>query len=284
MPNLPHEWDPDQPGSRFTTRVGLAILSRPGGGSRHSDGSETGPTREIITEALGGPLVVGDLGAGRAVDSSYGRGASDWVPVVEWAASALVGGVIGNAAWDALKKTASEIRDLTEQLREREVGFLVSRGTAGLLAIDHVLRTGDETDVLDVEAVEEPSALNGGQAHELNYVGIEPWLVSLINADRSGRYVIAVSPDGSIAGALKLQISELERAYLGVPARDSADRSPEAEVFEDELWSDQLDDDFEYAGPTAREDVTFGCEEVRDGLRSIARGIRRGLGRRGRRG
>ena len=281
MPNLPHDWDPNQPGSRFTTRVALAILSRPEGAPRHTTDSDVGPTREVMTDALGGSLVVGELGAGRAVDSSYGRGAAGWIPVVEWAAEALITGVIGNAAWDALKKTASEVRELTERLRERRVGFLVSRGTAALLAIGHVLRSGDESDVLDIEAVEEPSALSGEQAHELNYVGIEPWLVSLLNADRSARYLIAVSPDGAILGTLKLPLGELERAYLGLPPRDDAAAlpSPDDEL-EDELWTDELDDvEAECAGPTPREDFTYGLEEVRDGLRSIARGIRRRLRR-----
>lgn len=218
MPNLPRDWNPEQAGSRFTSRASLAILSRPNGASRYAEGSDTGPTEDVIADALGpAASALPGLGQGRAVDGSYGRGASGWVPVIEWTAQAAIAGVVGAAAVEALKNGARELHALTERLRAKKVDFLVSRGTAALLAIDHILRSSDESDILDVEAVEEPSMLNGDPATELGFVGSEPWLVSLLNAPRTARYLVAVSPSGQILGVLRLPIGEFEQLYLRVP-------------------------------------------------------------------
>lgn len=161
-----------QPGSRFTTRVSFAILTRRGGASGYRQGDDSGPTDEVIADALGGaPSSIEGLGDSRGVDASYGRGAAGWVPVVEWAAQATIAGVLGNAGWAAIKTAAKRVRELTDELVMGQVKFLVSRGTAALLAIDHVLRTGRESQVLDIEAVEEPSALAGREPSEPNFVG-----------------------------------------------------------------------------------------------------------------
>jgi hypothetical protein len=72
-----------------------------------------------------------------------------------------------------------------------------------LLAVQYVVETGDEQGGLEVEAIEEPSTLGGRSAIELSYVGVEPWLVSLV----------AVNPDGTVAGFLRLEMSEGERLY-----------------------------------------------------------------------
>jgi hypothetical protein len=70
---------------------------------------------------------------------------------------------------------------------------------------------------MDVEFVEEPSTLGGGQPTELNYVGADPWLVSLLNARRTRRYIVVVMPDGSVGGSLGLALGPIERAYLPPP-------------------------------------------------------------------
>jgi hypothetical protein len=82
-----------------------------------------------------------------------------------------------------------------------------------LLAVQYVVETGDEQGGLEVEAIEEPSTLGGRSAIELSYVGVEPWLVSLVNPDRTWRYIVAVNPDGTVAGFLRLEMSEGERLY-----------------------------------------------------------------------
>lgn len=288
VPDTPRTWNLEQAGSRFTTRAALAVLTRSYGASRYPEGEEAGSADDVIADALGGPPSgVRGLGEARAVDAFYGRGAAGWVPVVEWTMQAVVGGVIGNVAWDALKRGARELRELTEPLRERQVDFLVSRGTAALLAIDHLLRSGHETAILDVEAVEEPSALKGGPPLELNFVGIEPWLVSLVNASRSARYIVAISPSGQIGGVLRLAVGEIERHYLRIPDRHEADEAPEPAQLTDAMPDDEEPaealhgDDLDGISP--RDEVEFGLDEIVEGARSVGRGLRRGITRRIRR-
>lgn len=275
---FPPTWNPESPGSRFTTRVSLAILTRSAGASRFSQGDDSGPTQEVITDALDGPpSSIEGLGDSRTVDGAYGRGAAGWVPVVEWAAQAMVAGVVGNAAWAAITASAMRVRALVDELSSRQVEFLVSRGTAALIAIDHVLRTDGESQVLDVEAVEEPSALAGAEPSELNFVGIEPWLVSLINADRSTRYVIAVDPSGRIQGTLALAMSESEGLYspLQRERNDLSDADAHRWQTLPALEADAaLEAGIDELGVTPRDEIDLGVREVVDGLLSVLRGAR----------
>lgn len=219
VPYLPPEWNAEAPGSRFTTRAALALLTRPGGAPVFAEGSDAGNASEVVREAVGNDTGGAELGMSNAIDGSWGRGADGWVPVVEWTLQAAVGGVIGAAAYDALKRAGRSLRDLLNGLHNRDVGVLVSRGAAALLAVDHVITAGGG-DVPDVEFVEEPSAIAGDSALELNYVGAEPWIVSLVNLARTRRYLVVVGASGEIVASLEFDISEIEQLYLRLPPRD----------------------------------------------------------------
>jgi hypothetical protein len=89
------------------------------------------------------------------------------------------------------------------------------------LAADCVVRRGLEADgALDVESAVEAAFLSGGEPSELNYVGADPWIVALVNADRTQRYVVGVAPDGQVLGVITFPIDEMQRAYLRLPPRD----------------------------------------------------------------
>jgi hypothetical protein len=71
---------------------------------------------------------------------------------------------------------------------------------------------------LEVEAVEEPSSIAGHPISETSYVGLEPWIVLMRNREAQVRYVVAVTPDGTIAGAFDLPFQPHEDTYL-LPSR-----------------------------------------------------------------
>jgi hypothetical protein len=198
----------------------MAILSRSGGG----DTTPTWVTREIQSalsathsdppHPAGRPSVSRRLPAARSV-----AGASAWTPIIEWALDVGIPNLWPVAAWDGIKLAAKAAGQLVSQLRDHEAEFLVSRGYAVLLAIEYLLDEGAEDGVLEVEAVAEPSSLAHRSLTEVNYVGAEPWIVFLLNERRTRRYIVAVSPDGSLLGAIGIPVSELERAYL--PSRNN---------------------------------------------------------------
>jgi hypothetical protein len=209
------------------SRVAIAILSRPCGASRFARGEESGVAIEIITEALGAQALEpsGVLGDAQAVDGSDGRGANAWAPILEWSLNTIGQGVIGTAAWLAIAEAGAHVRALLSSARQGDVHVNVSRGAAAAIALHHVRTAVGEQDLLWVEAAEEPSALRHEGPGELNYVGIEPWIVSLVNANGTKRYIVVVSPQGDIEGAMKLPIGELERTYGRF-----APRGPSADV------------------------------------------------------
>jgi hypothetical protein len=221
MAQFPEGWDPEAPGSRFTRRPALAIASRPGGKSVHDVGSDTGDAQRVVVETIDEEFLRGDeaLGEARILDGGRGRGAEGWVPVIEWMVNALGEGLVGAAASYAMLRAGRRFRELRTRLVDAHVDLLVSRGAAEVLAVEHVVRAGMEKEgALDVESVTEASFMGGGTPPEMNYVGADPWLVSLLNADRTRRYVVGVQPDGSVVGPLVLPLNELQAAYL--PRRD----------------------------------------------------------------
>jgi hypothetical protein len=194
----------EAPGSRFTTHAAIAILSRCGRGDRYDPAiGDTGDPSEVVRDAFGAtPLSDDALGQATVASGAVGRGASAWTPIVEWVFTVGIPAILTSAAWDATKAAGSAAARMVARLREREVEFLVSRGYAGLLAIEHLLAEAAEDGVLGVEAIQEPSSLSGECLTEVNYVGADPWIVLLLNEDRTQRYIVAVAPDGSVLGAL----------------------------------------------------------------------------------
>ena len=214
------QWDREGRGSRFTSRVALAVSAGENYMLRAERG-EAGVAHDAVTTVLGGDALDErpGLGRGEALDGSVGRGASGWAAVLEWGLQVTIGGVIGNAAWAGIKLAANEARGLLDRGKGRRV--MVSRGLAGLVAIDHVLSTyKGEDGPLDIEAVEEPSSVRGMPSPEPNYVGIEPWLVLLQNGPRTARYVVAVRADGSVASSMAVPMEEFESLFNGFPPRD----------------------------------------------------------------
>jgi hypothetical protein len=222
MSRFPDGWDPEAPGSRFTGRVAIAVLSRRRQASRFGAGEDSGVAAEVIAEAVGADALEHDeaLGKAVAVDGADGRGASMWAPVLEWTLDALGQGVVGAAGWLVLVNGAARLQSILRSLRDDDVRVNVSRGAAALLAIHHVRTAMGEADELVVEAADEPSGVRGDSPAELNYVGIEPWIVVLVDRSATKRYIVVVSPDGDILGAMRLQVGEAERYSWPFPPRD----------------------------------------------------------------
>jgi hypothetical protein len=220
MPDAPEGVDLERPGSRFTTRVAVAVSSMHEYGDR-AEAQEDGIARRAISEKLGPQALEPSPGFGEAspLDGSFGRGAESWIPVLEFLG--VIGiGVLSSAAWDAIKAGIPQLRSLLQQAKDRDERVYVSRGAAAALAVQYVIEQGIEEDVLDVEAIEEPSALAGRAVTETSYTGFEPWLVSLLTSDRSTRYLVAIAPEGSVLDSMRLPVGELERHFLTLPVRD----------------------------------------------------------------
>jgi hypothetical protein len=226
-------FDPEEPGSRFTSRIALAVSAM----STHGDRRELAGAREsdiaemAISDHLGADSLEpsGDAGTPVAVDGVVGRGAAAWVPVIEWAAAAVVGGVIQGAAWESFKATGRRLRDLLRRAKNDGETVYISRGAAAALAAIYVLEETEEHGVLDTEAVLEPSTLRGERATESSYVGLEPWIVSLLNEPRSKRYLVAVSSQGGIDGLITLPVGRFESMYSSMPSREHGSSQPDAD-------------------------------------------------------
>ena len=164
-----------------------------------------------------GPAVLEDdevLGRPEALSGTTGRGAEAWAILLLWAAA----GIVGGAAWDLTKGVARRLRErLNDAAPHSGHAFTaVSAGTAALLAIAHVLAAyADEEGPLDVEAIEDTLTLRGRTPPDINYVGDEPWIVLLVSAARTYRYVAVVMPDGSVPGSVRAPLTPAER-YFGV--------------------------------------------------------------------
>lgn len=158
-----------------------------------------------------------ELGEARAVDGVHGRGAAGWTPVLEWLGSHAAGGVVGLAAGQTARAGIERIRDRIRKARSKDYRVLVSRGLAAFLAMEHVFETTDESGVLNVEFVQEPSLLGGRPPSEMSYTGLEPWIVSLVNGSRKSRYVLVVSPEGEIQGCIVAKAGKFDPMYGLLP-------------------------------------------------------------------
>ena len=67
-----------------------------------------------------------------------------------------------------------------------------------------------------IEAVEEPTSIAGVTSPELNFVGIEPWLVFLVDLEGGVRWIIAVSSAGQVVGQMRIPLQELEASHYPV--------------------------------------------------------------------
>ena len=226
MPSFPDLFaDPNTPSGRFNPRPAVAL----GVPETVWNVENPGSVEEIVRQEFGAWLLEEhpELGDAEAVDSSIGRGASGWIPVVQWLGEAIADGVIDLAKAVALAVLLDRLRrrrlgeEGEEQGRERVErahapvsGVYVSRGAAALLAAADVATEFDEEGPLEVEAVEEPSGIAGIQVPELSYVGFEPWICLLRNRERELRYVVVVMPDGSVAGRLCVPFLPFEEMYM----------------------------------------------------------------------
>jgi hypothetical protein len=210
--------DLSQPGSRFTDRVALAIVTREGVDYRTADG---GDAQEIVARTLRGvpDEEMSALGKRTPVDGSIGRGAAGWIAVLEFARDMVIGGVVAGAAWDGVKLAARQLKDLLARLRQDDVRVMVSRGAAAAIAIQHIIDQG-ETAILDVEVVTDPLAMAGREPTELSYVGLEPWIVSVVDEKRTYRHIVSVSPTGEVLSAMRFPMGEFEQMFGLLPQRD----------------------------------------------------------------
>jgi hypothetical protein len=212
------DWNLDQPGSRFVRRPAIAI---PRGGEewQTQEEAERG-VEDALRDSFGDWLFEEQetLGRGKAVVGSVGRGAGTFAAVVEFVAIHAAGGVVSVAAGMAFKRVWQRA---SEALRGRDVARLdVSRGGAAALAVAEVAESFGEDEGLEIEAVEEPSSITGREVSELSYVGVEPWIVLLMNRERRVRYVVVVASDGEILSTSRTPMGESEEIFL-LPPEDS---------------------------------------------------------------
>jgi hypothetical protein len=199
---LGRQFDPEHSGSRFDRRLAVGLSAPEGSG---------GQIEEWLLEpddALGTP---------RVFDGSVGRGASGVIPVVEWAAEAISGGIIDLIIAAAVTKLIRRLRRSRKDATDRPSDhprFYISRGLAAAIAAEDVVASFEEEGPLEVEAVEEPSSIAGVPTQETGYVGIEPWLVLLRNAESQRRYYVVVSPDGEVLGRIETDFMPYEKLYM----------------------------------------------------------------------
>jgi hypothetical protein len=214
MVSLSGDWDPEAPGSRFTMRPAIALGPESSGDwrNRFEQGEQVAASAIAATT---GDWVLEEqegIGAPKACDADHGRGAGDWIPVLEWLGLNFVGPAL---AWDlvkiGVKRLAETVRRVRREAPERPI--YVSRGMAVALAIEQVLEAYDVAEPLECEAAEDTLTLAGQSAPELGYAGIEPWLVILIDHPRRRRYLVIVGPDGLVRGHLETAMGPFEGMY-----------------------------------------------------------------------
>jgi hypothetical protein len=193
--------------------VGLAL---PAGEEymRRVESGERGLAEWVIRDALGeSPGDEAGLGGVTAIDGSVGRGAAGWCAVAEWSANAIGTGIVGGVAWVSAVRAGRWLQEKINELRGNEKHPMVSRGGAILLAVNHVLAETSEEGPLGAEAAEDPISMTGDAPAEAGYAGIEPWLISLVNAELTTRYVVAISAAGEPLSLMQMPMTEAEKLY-----------------------------------------------------------------------
>lgn len=218
MPILPEagkDWNLESEKSRFTSQPAVVLLV----GEVPERELGVASAESVVKERLEGGEVLlpdEDLGAPEVVDGSIGRGAEGWAPVLQWAAEIGATGIVGAIAYDALKLAARGTKRVFHRLKKTKTRFYVSRGFAALLAVDAVVAKHPGA-VLAIEAAEEPSAIAGYPTHELNYVGVEPWIVFLVDFEARKRFIVVIRPTGDVVEVCEFDLEEHEDLYSHVP-------------------------------------------------------------------
>jgi len=209
-------------GSRFSKRPGIAVQTGERGEDPSGFDGDTGDARARIVSALGGePGPLDGLGKPSIGNASYGRGAAGWIAVVEWGSGALASGVVGNAAYDSLKSAARAFARVVRTTRERDARVLVNGTGAALIAAADLVEVVPDSDFY-VEATQEFAAVAGHSPTEPNPVGVEPWLVVIVDLTCERRWIYVITVTGEIATKTSVAISELELLYMRVRLADSA--------------------------------------------------------------
>jgi hypothetical protein len=207
--------DPAGPQSRYTQLVAVAFTPGEEIAMRLNADELVGDAPELAATTLFGDGVLEEddvLGRPEALSGSTGRGAEAWAILLLWSAA----GIVGGGAWDLTQTAARRLRERLDRAQaESSKNFAaVSAGTARLLAIAHVLAAyPDEDGPLDVEVVKDTVTICGRMPPDINYVGHEPWILLLVNAATTFRYLVVVMPDGSVPGAFRAPLTAAERHF-----------------------------------------------------------------------
>lgn len=196
--------------SRFTCRPAIAITVA----GRMEELRTTADAVDLIHD-----VTKGDVLRRQALHSytvhlgRSGRGSHMPVPVVVWDVEVPVARVRESSASPFDPELADAAASVVARLSTFDVTIDVSRGMAALLASAYVTKEIDRGAIGVIEAVEEPSAIRGIATPELHYVGIEPWVVLIVNDRKRLRYISVVNSDGSITGALVSSMGEWEALF-----------------------------------------------------------------------
>lgn len=215
-------FDLEARGSRFTMRPALAIQMMGPKWRERAEERYKDAARLAIGSELGEDWLQPDpdLGKVKALNGSHGRGASGWIPVLEWLGLQAAGGIVGLGAAEGARAGIRRIREKIREARQDDHRPLVSRGLAAFLAMEYVFENTEEREVLHVEVAQEPSVLGGRPPSETSYTGLEPWIVSLVNGPRKTRYVLVVSPEGDIDGCITAAMGEFDYMFGLLPPTD----------------------------------------------------------------
>jgi hypothetical protein len=223
VPRRP-EWlddhvDVERPTSRFTLSPAVALGFPEEEWSRLED-----EATEALRERYGDWIYEEQEGLGRAEARAggVGRGAEGLAAILIFIGINAAAGIISVSAGMAWKRFLERVK---RSRRNDSPRIYISRGGAALLAVAEVAeRFGGDND-LELEAVEEPSSIAGGEISELAYVGLEPWIVLLRDREKLRRYVVVVSGRGEVLGALDTPIEEWEAMFLPEPGEQPAIRA-----------------------------------------------------------
>lgn len=212
-PLLALDWDTEATGSRFTLRPACAVIVGEVSEIHLAKAGREQTAKELIRAKVGDWILeeTPALGRPRVESGASGRGADAWVPILEWVVKAAAAGVVGALSWEATKIAALAMKDLVTRVQTKGVRLEISRGMAAFIAISEAANS--LTPMADIEFIEEPSSIARIPSQELNYVGLEPWVVSLVDKENKQRHLVIVGPGGEIRGSLTTPLEDYELMY-----------------------------------------------------------------------